>query len=134
VSEASGRAVVNAHRTPFLPYDLEGPVQPEMSWLPVSFDRKSGQGCYLMRTEPGAVTISHEHRGMEEFLVLEGGLVDSDGAVFTAGDFVSYAPGTTHDSFDGDGLLAGRLRVEAVRTDEKGRVVRGPFSKTPRLV
>jgi hypothetical protein len=45
VSEASGRAVVNAHRTPFLPYDLEGPVQPEMSWLPVSFDRKSGQGC-----------------------------------------------------------------------------------------
>ena len=43
-----GRRVFNAHTTPFLPYDLEGPVQPEMSWLPVSFDRESGQGCYLL--------------------------------------------------------------------------------------
>ena len=37
-----GRSVFNARTTPFLPYDLEGPVQPEMSWLPVSFDRESG--------------------------------------------------------------------------------------------
>jgi anti-sigma factor ChrR (cupin superfamily) len=73
-------------------------VQPEMSWLPVSFDRKSGQGCYLMRMEPGAVDDLARASGEEEFLVLEGGLVDSDGAVFTAGDFVSYAPGTTHNS------------------------------------
>jgi hypothetical protein len=29
----TGRTTVNAHTTPFLPYDLEGPVQPEMSWL-----------------------------------------------------------------------------------------------------
>jgi hypothetical protein len=37
VSRAQGRVVVNAHATPFLPYDLEGPVQPELSWLPVSY-------------------------------------------------------------------------------------------------
>ena len=74
-----GRITVNAHTTPFLPYDLEGPVQPEMSWLPVSFDRETQQGSYLMRMEPGAVTIAHDHPGMEEFLILEGDLVDSDG-------------------------------------------------------
>jgi anti-sigma factor ChrR (cupin superfamily) len=81
MSEVEGRLVVNAHTTPFLPYDLEGPVQPEMSWLPVSFDSATGQGCYLMRMEPGAITIAHDHPGMEEFLVVEGDLVDSDGTV-----------------------------------------------------
>jgi hypothetical protein len=35
-----------------------------------------------MRMEPGAVTIAHDHPGMEEFLILEGDLVDSDGATF----------------------------------------------------
>ena len=99
------RIVVNAHTTEFLPYDLEGPVQPEMSWLPVSYDRETGEGCYLMRMQPGAVTIAHEHRGMEEFLVLEGDLVDSDGRVFTAGDFVSYRPGTRHNSWTEGGCL-----------------------------
>jgi anti-sigma factor ChrR (cupin superfamily) len=104
-AEPAGRRVVNAHTTPFLPYDLEGPLQPEMSWLPVSFDRDTGQGCYLMRMEPGAVTISHEHQGMEEFLILEGDLVDSDGTVFRAGDFVSYEAGTRHDSRTETGCL-----------------------------
>ena len=31
-----------------------------------------------------------------EVLVLEGELIDSDGTVFKAGDFVSFAPGTHH--------------------------------------
>jgi anti-sigma factor ChrR (cupin superfamily) len=100
-----GRLVVNALSTPFLPYDLEGPVQPEMSWLPVSYDRATGVGCYLMRMEPGAVTIEHEHAGMEEFLVLEGDLVDSDGTVYSAGDFVSYDAGTRHNSWTNEGCL-----------------------------
>jgi anti-sigma factor ChrR (cupin superfamily) len=100
-----GRRSVNAHSTPFLPYDLEGPVQAEMSWLPLSYDRTTGAGTYVMRMEPGAVTIEHEHALMEEFLVLEGDLVDSDGAVFTAGDFVSYEAGTVHHSSTRKGCL-----------------------------
>ena len=75
---SQGRSTVNAHTTPFLPYDLEGPNQPEMSWLPASYDPETGAGTYLMRMEPGAVTIEHDHPLMEEFLVLEGDLVDSD--------------------------------------------------------
>jgi len=100
-----GRSAVNVHTTPFLPYDLEGPVQPEMSWLPLSFDRESQQGTYVMRMQPGAVTIAHGHPGMEEFLVLKGDLVDSDGTRFGPGDFVSYEPGTHHNSRTETGCL-----------------------------
>ena len=101
----TGRSVVNAHTTPFLAYDLEGPVQPEMSWLPVSYNTASGQGTYLMRMQVGAVTIAHEHAGMEEFLVLEGDLVDSDGTRFGPGDFVSYEADTHHNSWTETGCL-----------------------------
>jgi anti-sigma factor ChrR (cupin superfamily) len=93
-----GRRVFNINDADFLPYDLEGPVQPAMSWLPISYERSTGQGCYLMRMEPGAVTIAHTHPGREEFLVVAGTLIDGDGAAFKAGDFVSYAPGTRHNS------------------------------------
>ena len=31
MSESTGRRSVNAHTTAFLPYDMEGPVQPEIS-------------------------------------------------------------------------------------------------------
>src|SRR5262249_58814304 len=100
-----GRRVVNAHTTRFLAYDLEGEEQPEMSWLPVSYDRETGQGCYLMRMQAGAVTIEHDHPFMEEFLILEGELVDSDGAVFGPGDFVSYQSGARHNSRKAGGTL-----------------------------
>lgn len=103
--ESAGRTVVNAHTSEYLPYDLEGPVQPEMSWLPLSFDRETQQGTYLMRMQPGAVTIAHDHPGMEEFLILEGDLVDSDGAVFGPGDFVSYEAGTHHNSWTENGCV-----------------------------
>jgi hypothetical protein len=52
-----------------------------------------------MRMQPGAVTIAPDHPAMEEFLVLEGDLVDSGGTTFGAGDFVSYGAGTHHNSW-----------------------------------
>ena len=55
--------------------------------------------------EPGAVTIAHDHAGMEEFLILEGDLVDSDGTIFGPGDFVSYDAGTHHNSWTETGCL-----------------------------
>jgi anti-sigma factor ChrR (cupin superfamily) len=105
MTDLPGRKTVNAHTTPFLAYDMEGPVQPELSWLPVSYDEATGQGTYLMRMEPGAVTIAHDHAGMEEFLIIEGDLVDSDGTQFSAGDFVSYDAGTHHNSWTEAGCL-----------------------------
>jgi anti-sigma factor ChrR (cupin superfamily) len=99
------RRITSISNTQFQPYDLEGPVQPEMSWLPISFCKESGVGSYVMRMQPGAKTIAHEHPGHEEFLVLEGELVDSDGTVFKAGDFVSFAPGTRHWSSTDTGCV-----------------------------
>jgi anti-sigma factor ChrR (cupin superfamily) len=104
-ASVSGRKVFNLRSAPFREYDMEGPVQPEMSWLPISYDEATGQGAYAMRMQPGAVTISHEHTGMEEFLILDGDLVDDDGTRFGPGDFVSYEPGTTHNSRTENGCL-----------------------------
>lgn len=82
----------------FGPYDLEGPTQPEFGFTPLSYDRETGNGCYLMRMDPGSETIVHTHEGVEDFYVLEGDLIDDDGTVFGPGDFVSYEPGSRHNS------------------------------------
>jgi anti-sigma factor ChrR (cupin superfamily) len=100
-----GRKVIDTAHSPFLAYDLEGPVQAEMSYLPISYDKISGQGCYVMRMAPGAVTRPHDHPGFEEFLVLEGELIDDDGARFKAGNFVSFTPGTRHHSWTETGCV-----------------------------
>ena len=76
-----------------------------MALLPLGLDRESGLGSYLMRMEPGAETIAHTHRHHEEFMVLEGHLIDDDGRVFGPGDYIRYAPGTRHDSRTEDGCL-----------------------------
>ena len=71
----------------------------------ISYDRATGNGCYFMRMQPGAVTVPHVHAGTEDFFILEGDLVDDDGTVFKAGDFVSYAPGTRHNSWTENGCF-----------------------------
>ena len=99
------RRIIPTAGTEFLPYDLEGPLQPDISWLPISYDRKTGEGSYLMRLQRGARTIAHEHPGFEEFVILEGELTDSDGRIFRTGDFVSFLPGTRHNSWTETGCL-----------------------------
>lgn len=99
------RSITSIATTPFKPYDLEGPIQQNMSWLPITYRKEAGVGSYFMRMQPGAQTIAHDHPGYEEFLILEGELIDSDGTVFKAGDFVSFAPGTHHSSRTDTGCL-----------------------------
>ena len=99
------RSITPIARTKFQPYDLEGPVQPDMSWLPISYRKETEVGSYFMRMQPGARTIAHDHPGFEEFMVLEGELIDSDGRRLRAGDFVSYEPGTHHNSWTESGCV-----------------------------
>ena len=104
----SHRSIVNVYETDFEPYDLEGPVQHDMSVLTVSYSAETRRGIYVIRMEPGAVTIPHTHECMEEFLILEGELIESDGTVLKKGDFTSYRPGSRHNSRTETGcLLAG---------------------------
>jgi hypothetical protein len=41
----------------------------------------------------------------EDFLIIEGELIESDGRVLKAGDFVHYEPGTHHNSRTEKGCL-----------------------------
>ena len=44
-----GRRVFSLQRSAFGGYDLDGPLQDDISLLEVSYDRASGNGCYVMR-------------------------------------------------------------------------------------
>ena len=99
------RQIINAARDSFQPYDLDGPLQEDIAWLPLSYDMQSGNGTYLMRMQAGAVTVPHDHEGTEDFMILEGDLVESDGTRLEPGDCVSYAPGTRHNSHSETGCL-----------------------------
>ena len=100
-----GRRVVATGDAAFVPFDRYGEPIAKLSWLPISYDRESGQGSFVMRFAPGGRSLPHEHTGYEEFVVLEGELIDNDGAVFRAGDFVSFEPGSRHASHAPDGCL-----------------------------
>jgi quercetin dioxygenase-like cupin family protein len=80
------------------PYDLEGPLQEDVSYAFLSYDEKTRCGSYLIRMQPGAATIFHTHEHREEFLVLEGLAIDDDGTVLNAGDWIVYEPGTRHST------------------------------------
>jgi anti-sigma factor ChrR (cupin superfamily) len=97
--------IVNVGTTAMQVYDLDGPVQPEISWLPISFRRDRNVGSYLMRMQPGAVVLEHTHPGYEDFVMLEGELIDTDGTVYKSGDFISFEPGTRHGSHTKTGCL-----------------------------
>ena len=92
------RKITNIYQADFGVYDLEGPIQEDIRLLNLGYDRETGKGWYVMRMAPGARTIAHEHRFVEEFLILEGELIESDGTILKPGDFVTYPPGTQHNS------------------------------------
>src|SRR5437879_13583771 len=64
------------------------------------FDKKTGLMTALMRFAPGAVLPDHEHVNIEQTYVLEGSLVDKEGAAkgieAKAGEFVWREPGSRH--------------------------------------
>ncbi len=57
------------------------------------------------KLDPDTKTVPHIHTGNEEFLILDGELIDSDGTVFKKGDFISYEPNTKHSSYTKKGCL-----------------------------
>ena len=101
----TNRQIIKTAATEFGPYDFEGPLQEDMSLLRLSYDREAGQGAYMIRMEPGAETIRHVHKRREEYLILEGDLVESDGTVLGPGDYVIYPPGSEHNSRTVNGCL-----------------------------
>lgn len=85
-------------------FDRYGNEVPKLFWNPVTFDRATGKGCFVIRFEPGGVSTPHEHHGMEEFYVLDGQVIDHDGVTYAKGDCVSLGPGVKHYSYSPDGV------------------------------
>ena len=92
------RKIIKTASVPFAPYDFDGPLQEDMSLLRLSHDDKTGQGAYMIKMQPGAETIRHVHKRREEYLIIEGDLIEDDGTVLGPGDYVIYQPGSEHNS------------------------------------
>ena len=99
------RDITNIYQAAYLPYDLEGPVQDDISYIPLTYDKETGKGAYVIRMAPGAETIIHTHTHNENYLVLEGDLIEPDGRRLGPGDFVAYKPGSRHNSRTESGCL-----------------------------
>lgn len=67
-------------------------------------DPARGLRTVLFRWAPGAELPNHEHVDVEQTYVLEGSLVDHEGAC-TAGQFVWRPAGSRHRAWSPDGCL-----------------------------
>ena len=116
----SKRKITQVNNLNFEPFDRYGKVIPGMTWHKISFDKKTNYGTYISKLEPGTKTIPHIHKGYEEFFILEGELIDSDGTIFKKGDFVTFEPNTEHSSRTEKGcLILTFMRGENKRIKEK---------------
>jgi len=92
------RRIVDTSTAKFSIYDFAGPPLEGVHQLDLSYDQETGHGAYMIRMEAGTVTTSHVHTLREEYLILEGDLIESDGTELKQGDYVIYEPGTKHNS------------------------------------
>ena len=99
------RKITKLHQLKFVPFDKYGEPIKGWSWHKISFDDKTNFVTYISKLEPETKTLPHIHTGYEEFLILEGKLIDSDGTTFKEGDFISYKPNSSHSSYTKKGCL-----------------------------
>ena len=101
----SKRKITNSLNVKFEPFDNYGVPIAGMSWHKISYNEKTGQGSYILKMEPGAKSLPHKHINYEEFLILDGELIDPDHKIFKKGDFITFEPGSSHSSYTKTGCL-----------------------------
>ena len=99
------RIITDPFNLKFEPFDNYGKAIKGMSWHKISYDKKTGQGSYILKMDSGAKTIPHKHINYEEFYMLDGDLTDADGKTFKRGNFVTFEPGSSHSSYTEKGCL-----------------------------
>jgi len=99
------RIITDPFNLKFEPFDNYGKAIKGMSWHKISYNKKTGQGSYILKMDPGAKTIPHKHINYEEFYMLDGDLTDADGKTFKRGNFVTFEPGSSHSSYTEKGCL-----------------------------
>ena len=96
------RKVVNIRDdAAFTSYD----ESPGTAFVKLNPDTPRDVGFYIYRMAPGARSTPHRHGGAEEFVMIEGELIDNDGTVYKPGDVVWLAGGTEHTSHTETGCL-----------------------------
>ena len=101
----SKRKITNPLNVKFEPFDNYGAPVSGMNWHKISYNEEKGQGSYILKMEPGAKSLPHKHINYEEFLILDGELIDSDNKIFKKGDFITFEPGSSHSSYTKIGCL-----------------------------
>ena len=76
------RKITKLNKLKFKPFDRYGKPIKGWSWHKISFEKKTNFGTYISKLDPGTKTFPHIHSGHEEFLILKGELIDSDGTIF----------------------------------------------------
>lgn len=99
------RKITDPLKVKFKPFDRYGSAIEKMSWHEISYNAETGFGTFVLKLDPGAQSIPHEHTGFEEFMVLQGEMVDFDNTVFKKGDFVTFEPSSCHSSSSPKGCL-----------------------------
>ena len=99
------RQVIDTQNAEYEDYDFGGPVLKDIGQLDLTYNRETGLGAYMIRMQPGTETTPHVHTIREEYLIIEGDLIESDGLVLGPGDYVIYEPGTEHSSRTVNGCL-----------------------------
>ena len=117
------RLVVALDELEFTPFDRYGTDVPKLFWNPVTFNRDTGQGCFVIKFKPGGVSTPHEHHGFEEFYVLDGEFLDHDGMRYKAGDFVSLGPGVRHYSYSPEGVSVIAWLTDTIRPLVEGETL-----------
>lgn len=99
------RRIANIHDASYKPFVYDDGVALGDEVLQLDADKPLGEGFHVYRMPAGMKTRAHRHNGHEQFLILEGELIESDGTVLKAGDMVFYRDGTEHHSYTPDGCL-----------------------------
>ena len=109
------RRIANIHEAEFKPFVFDDGVILGDSVLQLDDSKPPGVGFHVYRMAPGMTTRPHRHNGHEQFLVLEGELVENDGTVFRRGDLVWLRDGTEHCSHSPHGCLLA-VHIAALET------------------
>lgn len=99
------RRVVNIKSGEFKPFVYEDGAAFGDSILQLNDELPLGVGFHVYRMPAGMTTRPHRHNGHEQFLILEGELIENDGTVLEAGDLVWFRDGTEHCSYTPNGCL-----------------------------
>ncbi len=101
----SDRRIANIHEGSFEHFVYPDGVALGDAVLQLDQDKPLGEGFHVYRMPAGMKTRAHRHNGHEQFLILEGELIESDGTVLKPGDLVFYRDGTEHHSYTPNGCL-----------------------------